>query len=379
MKKRVVIIGSGFSGFYAARKLAKFKKEIDLIVIDKRDTFDFLPLLPDVIGRNINPQILSNSIRQISRKFGFNFIKDEVISIELENNVVQTLSKKITYDYLIISSGSETNFYGNEGIRKFVYPVNNVRDMEKIMESLKSKEYDHYFISGAGYTGVEVATNLKRYFNKHKIQKDIVIIEKAPGILGSLPEWMKKYVADNLAKLNINILVNASLDKIDLDSIVLSSGQSFNKAFVFWVSGVKTAGFIQNLSVEKNPQGRIKVDAYLKITPNCFVVGDCAFIAYKDSFLRMAVQFSIYEALCAAENIERAIKGKKLKIYKPLDMGYIIPMANNKSCGQVMGIDFKGFLPTLMHFVMCVYRLNGFKNKIGLIKALVKGGFKWQT
>jgi len=374
-KKKVVIIGCGFSGFYASRKLAKLKNKIELTVIDRKDTLDFLPLLPDVIGRGVSPRILTNSIPETAKKLGFNFIKDEVIALKLEKNTVQTSSRIISYDFLIVSSGSETNFYGNDSINKFTYPVNNVRDTERLINSIENREYDRYFISGAGYTGVEIATNLKRYFDKYKINKDITIIEKASDILGPLPKWMKEYTRDNLEKLGIKILLNTSLDKIDGDNVVFSNGQVFNKAFVFWTSGVKTAEFIQNLKIEKNPQGRLKVDPYLRISPNCFVVGDCALIPHKDSFLRMAVQFSIYEAVCAAKNIIKCIQGKKLKIYQPLDLGFIVPMANNRSCGVIMGLNFKGILPTLMHYVMCIYRLNGIKNKLGLLKALVKGGF----
>lgn len=375
MKKRVVIIGCGFAGFYAANFLSRFRKEIELVVIDRRDTFDFLPALPDLIGRGIDPDCLASSIYEIGRKYGFNFIKDEVVAIDLENRIIQGYQGSIKYDYLIIASGTETNFYGNSTIKDYAFTIDSVLDLKKVSESLKNRRYNSYLISGGGYTGVEVATNLRRFFDKNSIDGNIIIVEKGPSILGPLPQWMKDYTIDNLKKLKVDILTNTSIAKIEEDGILLSSGQKYLKPMLFWVAGVKTAGFIQNLEVEKNPQGRVKVDGYLRIKDNCFVVGDCANIAYQNSFLRMAVQFSIYEAVSAAKNVMRSIKGGELKIYKPLDMGYIIPMANNKSCGEVLGLSFRGVLPTLMHFSMCIYRLNGLKNKIKFLKGLLKGGF----
>ena len=76
----------------------------------------------------------------------------------------------------------------------------------------------------------------------------------------------------------------------------------------------------------------------------------------------------------AAKNILKSIKGAVLIKYKPIDLGFVIPMANNRSCGQVFGINLKGFVPTILHFMMCIYRSYGIKNKLGIIGDLIKGG-----
>jgi NADH dehydrogenase len=107
---------------------------------------------------------------------------------------------------------------------------------------------------------------------------------------------------------------------------------------------------------------------------NCFVAGDTAYFPDKKSFLRMAVMFAIYEGRISAENVLRSIEGRQLKAYKPLDLGYIIPMSNNRSCGVVLGFKLKGFIPTVLHFIMCVYRLRGIKNKLGLLHNFITGG-----
>ncbi|MCX5713087.1 MAG: hypothetical protein NTY47_08570 [Candidatus Omnitrophica bacterium] len=101
------------------------------------------------------------------------------------------------------------------------------------------------------------------------------------------------------------------------------------------------------------------------------MLGDSAQVASKAGFLRMAVQFSILQGVSAAGNIKHLLHSKPLKKYNPVDLGYIIPMANNRSCGQIMGIDLKGRLPTLMHYLMCIYRSFGIKNRLGIIKELI--------
>ena len=195
-------------------------------------------------------------------------------------------------------------------------------------------------------------------------------MEKANGLLGPLPEWMKEYVSGNLKEMNIEVLINNSVAKTAKNTVTLANQKTFANTMFIWAAGVKTADFIRELPAEKTPQGRLKVDDNLRIKDNCFAVGDSSYVAYNGGFLRMAVQFAITQGGAAALNIVRTIQGKELVQYKPIDLGYIIPMANNKSCGNVFGADLKGTLPTLLHYLMCLYRSYGMKNKIGLLKNL---------
>ena len=374
--KKIIIIGGGFAGISAAYRLCHSRIKSEVTLIDKKETSDFLPTFPDCIGRGINPEYLSYQIELIAQKNKFKFVREEVNRINLETKEVFTLSQSLNYDYLIISSGSETNFYGNENIRNNAYKLDGVEDAQALTIVLKENNFENYIISGGGYTGIEVATNLRVFLQKTNKIGRIIIVERAPAILGPLPEWMKKYVADNLRKLNIDILVNSAVEKIEGNKAYLSEGRILNKVMVIWAAGVKTAKFIQDLNVEKNPQGRIKVDECLRLNDTCFVIGDAANFGHEKIFLRMAVQFAIFEGDRTALNIIRSIKGLPLQKYQPVDLGYIIPMANNHSCGQVFGIKFKGLLPTIFHFIMCIYRSYGMRNKAGIIKNLITGGVK---
>ena len=369
---KILVIGGGFGGISVASKLCKSGLDLDTILIDKKETSDFLPMLPDCIGRDINPEFLNHKIDNIGKKMGFKFIREEVVSIDLEKRQASTKTLSLNYDYLVIASGSETNFYGNENIRQNAYALDDAVDVKKLMHTLSQNEFDNFIIGGGGYTGIEVATNLRVYLDKAGRKSKIMIVERAPAILGPLPEWIKNYVSDNLKELNIEVCLNCTIEKIDGHSVNLSGGRNLNSALVIWAAGVETAGFIQGLKLEKNPQGRIKVDEYLRINNNCFAVGDAALFTYGRGFLRMAVQFAIAQGECVAQNIIKSIKVEPLKKFMPQDSGYIIPMANNRSCGTVLGLNFKGFLPTALHFLMCIYRSYGMKNKLGIVRDLIK-------
>lgn len=368
---KIVIIGAGFAGLSCAIRLKNLFCGIEIIVLDKKDTFDFLPSLPDTIGRAMAPELLRYHISSIAERKGFVFIKDKVVSIDFQNKIVSAVSVSVIYDYLVIASGTETTFYGNDDIRKYAYTLDNVDDAKKIISMLEEKNFDNFVVCGGGYTGIEVATNVRRFIlNNHKKSK-VFIVEKAQSILGPLPDWMKRHTMENLLRLNIEVLFQSSVERIDGSQVYLSNGVIFTNAFIIWAAGVQSPDFLQSLNLKKNPQGRLETDEYLRINNHCFVVGDAAWFKEKGTYLRMAVQFAIAEGDSAAMNIVNTIKQRKLIKYKPRDFGYVVPMANNNSCGNIFGLNLKGKLPTLLHFIMCVYRLYGLKNKIGFINNLM--------
>ncbi|MFA5271990.1 MAG: FAD-dependent oxidoreductase, partial [Candidatus Omnitrophota bacterium] len=364
---RVIIIGGGFAGLTASRKLARYKNIFEIVLLDKKNGSDFLPSLPDALGRGIKPAYLTYNIEGASRENNFKFINEEVFRLDLDNRKVFTAQKELEYEYLVIASGAETNFYGNENIQKGAFQLDSAKDAERINNVFREKAFSNYIISGGGYTGIEVATNLRLFLEKNKSKSKIIIVERASSILSPLPDWIKQYVLGNLGKMGVELLLNSSIERIENNTVYLQGGKTFNDSFLIWAAGVHTAGFIQDLKVEKNPQGRMQVDEYLKLNDRCFVAGDAAYFKHKDGCLRMAVQFAIKEGELAAVNVINSAFGKKLKSYKPVDLGYIIPMANNRSCGIVLGLKIKGVVATIFHFVMCIYRLCGVRNKIWFV------------
>jgi len=371
---KIIIIGAGFAGLSAANRLSKCNLDLEVTLFDKKEFSDFLPLVPDVIGRKLNPEFLACKVGDLLKKQKVSFIKEEVISVDLESKQVITSNSSYVYDFLLIASGSQTNFFGNQNAQDYAYALNSVNDVKNISEAFQANDFDNFIICGGGYTGIEAASNLWRHCKKKGITGKIVIVERAPDILGPLPDWMKIYVRNNLKSLGVEILVNSVIESIKEHRVVVFRNRIFEKAMLIWVPGVRTADFIQKLAIGKNPQGRIIVDEYLRFKENCFCAGDSALFTKENNFLRMAIQFAIVEGDQAADNIIRLIKKFPLKKFIPLDLGYIIPMANNNSCGRVFGFNLKGFLPTLLHFTMCIYRSNGLRNKAGLIGDLIKGG-----
>lgn len=373
--KRIIVIGGGFSGIACLKRLLAYRGKIDLTLINDKGDFNFLPMLPDCISGKVDPEYLAFDLANLSRRI--NFVRDRVTGIDLKAKTVASSKEAFNYDLLLVCSGSETNFYGNEEIRKAAVKLDNINDVKRLIGIMAGERVSSYVIAGAGYTGIEVATNLRVALNRKKIKGRIVIVERAVSILGPLPQWMKDYVLTNLRSMDIEVLTEFSVARVSGRRVDLSGGKVFDDAILIWAAGVETSDFIRNLNIEKSPQGRIKVDEYLRFNGSCFAAGDAAFYPYQGSYLRMAVQFSIMQGDCAGINIIKTLQGKELVKYRPVDLGYIIPMANNKSCGILLGFKVKGILPVFMHYLMCVYRLMGIRNKFDVLLSLASCRLKW--
>ncbi len=370
--KKICVIGAGFAGLAAAKKF--FGSGNEIFLFDKKRSSDFLPMLPDVIGRGVDPKLLAASISELSRKLKCHFINAEVKSVDIPARRIDAEGRHFDYDYLLICSGSESAYYGREDLRAASMKLDSAADADVVRKALNEKRFANYVVCGGGYTGIEVATNLRRLLDLRKEKGDVTIVERAPSILGPLPGWMKEYTIRNLRDMRIEVATETSVEAVDGESVNLSSGSVLDNSLFIWTAGVKTPSFVDSIPAEKSTQGRLKVDEFLRLFENVFVAGDCACFSAGGSCLRMGVQFSISQGNLAAANVLRAIRGRRLRAWKPYDPGYVIPMANNISCGNIMGVNMRGIVPTFLHYFMCLYRTAGLGNRVRIGWKLLKGG-----
>ena len=368
----ILIIGGGFAGLEAARILSRSHSKLNgrrILLVDAKKTFDFLPVLPDVIGRRIQQKNVLLNLGDYLGKLKVNFEQAEVAKIDCGTKEVFLKGGGVlSYEYLIIACGSETNFYGSDEIQKHSLKLDNVEDAMMISNVVSTYPNKKIFIVGGGYTGIEVASNLAVLLRRRKIKKySINVIERSEDILGALPEWIKDYCRINLAALRVNLYLECSVKEVSDRCLKLSNGLEFEDYLIIWAAGVRTPSFVRELKFEKDGQGRLSVDGSMRFDEGCFVAGDAACFKHKGKTLRMSVQFSIYEARIAAKNILRQIAGQKqLLKYRPLDLGWLIPMANRKAPGKILFFRVWGVVGWFLHYKMCMFRTLSLKNRLGI-------------
>lgn len=366
---RIVIIGGGFAGLNAARTLARHGAGLEITLLDARPTSDFLPLLPDVVSGRVTGTSAAAPLASLLPPSRVRFMQDRVTGLDPAKRLITGSASTHPYDYALLACGTETNLYGRADAGQYAYRLDSVRDALRLREAVLSRRHCAYVVAGGGYTGIEIATHLRHMSGVQPVP--VIVAEKNASIAGVLPGWMRDYVRANMERMGIEVLENTEVTAVDPTACRLSSGRMIEGAGLVWVAGVKTPAVAQELPFGKRGQGRLAVDAFLRLDERLFAAGDCAWVETRGTSLRMSVQFAHAGGRRAAENILRSIKDRPLHPFAPADPGYVIPMANDRACGSVFGLPLRGRLPSFLHYVMCAFRTPGTRRCVQVLKAAV--------
>ena len=380
-KKNIVIAGGGFAGLSAVQSLYRegiIQRDYNLILIDKKDNFDFLPLAPDVVAGWLHPRCAQANLTDYVKRRGAHFLRGNIMGFDIDRASINVDEREIKYDYLILACGGEPNFFGNRDFQQQCLTLNSVEDAIRInnilTEKIKEKPFCNIAVIGGGYTGVEIATACRFLLNKGGVDAFITIIEKAEDILLNVPDWLRRRVRERLKKMHIDVFCDDGLKRYENNTLYSLKGKEIPDCVCIWSAGVRSADFIEKTGMELIKK-RIEVQSSLQIknapNGNIFAIGDNA--AFRDPKngepIRMAVKFSIDQGKVAARNIIHIIRGQKLDRYEPVDLGFLIPMTESYAPGIVFNSRVPGRVGFFLHYLMCAYRSSS-KNRWGIIKGL---------
>ncbi|MEO5890927.1 MAG: FAD-dependent oxidoreductase [Ferruginibacter sp.] len=295
-KLRVVIIGGGFGGINAAKKLSN--KGFQVVLFDIHNYHTFQPLLYQVATAGLQPDSIAGPLRNIFKgQDDFYFRLFRITAIDPEKNTVSTPAGDLEYDYLVIAGGSKPNFFGNKKIEQYSLPLKSIPDAlnlrSQFMQVLEQAEMTNDVLErkallsivlvGGGPTGVETAGALAE-LKKKVLPKDypaldfsemkIYIIEGLSRLLPQMSEKAGARAKRDLEKMGVIIRLNTMVDSYDGKTIFLKDQDSILAATVVWSAGVTSASF-PGLKPEWLEKGRILTDEYCRITgtKNIFAVG----------------------------------------------------------------------------------------------------------
>ncbi|MGM0599552.1 MAG: NAD(P)/FAD-dependent oxidoreductase [Candidatus Rifleibacteriota bacterium] len=365
---KIIIIGGGFAGLAAAEYLATSHKTHQTTLIDKKDSSQFLPMLPDIVGQSLNPEALAYPLKEAAKRWNFDFLQEKVIKIDLREKVVHTESKKIPYDGLIICGGSKTNLSPCKSWVKPPYKLDSIENALEVRKLVESSTQKRFIVCGGGYTGVELASNIDNFLKKIGLKRKVTIVERGSSLCSALPPRQIAFIEKEVRKAGIEVKTQTSMTGFDGNKVSLSDGTDYDNALALWAAGVCTDDFIRQLSFNKDSQGRLEVDECLQLGNGVFAAGDAAGFKYKNKKLRMGVQFSLSEGQKAAENLLRHLDKKALKPFYPLDPGWVVPLANKRGCGTILGVQMFGRIPYFLHMLVCLGRSVGLKNRYKLVE-----------
>lgn len=387
---RIVIIGGGFAGIALAQKLRN--TPVQVVLIDKHNYHTFQPLLYQVATGGLEAGSIAYPIRKVIQDYGdFYFRLGWVTQLDPKNNNIICDIGEITYDYLVIATGSKTNFFGNLEIErnamamKTIPQALNIRSL--ILENfeqatLLENETErngliNFCLVGGGPTGVELAGALAEMKNAI-LQKDypdldvskmqINLIQSGDRILNTMSEKSSIAAERYLTELGVTVCKNIRVTGYDGRVIATNSDQTFETATVIWTAGVQgntPDGLSAESFVEKTERYNVNEYNQVKGYDNIFAIGDIALMATQAFPLGhpMLAQPAMQQGKLLAENIMHKIKSEPMKPFRYKDSGSMATIGRNKAVVDLPKYHFHGVFAWFVWMFIHLISLIGFKNK----------------
>ena len=388
---RVVIIGGGFAGINLAKTLAN--KNCQVVLIDKHNYHTFQPLLYQVSSSGLEPDSIAYPLRKILKKHKTSFFRlAEVQQIKPESNEVITSIGNLMYDYLVIATGTKTNYFGNKEIESNSMPMKSVpqaldirslilQNFEKaaIANSKEEREaFLNFVIVGAGPTGVELAgaiAELKNnilprdYKDLNPTDMHIHLLEGADRVLPPMSEHASKKAEQFLKKLGVQVHCNTFVKEYDGLKVITNSNLVMQSETLIWAAGVTGApvlGLKAEAIVER--ANRYRVNQYNQVVEykNIFAIGDIALMAseaYPKGHPQVA-QPAIQQGKLLGKNLLRLIDKKPLVPFKYFDKGSMATIGRNKAVVDLKSYKFGGFFAWFVWMFVHLMSLVGFRNRV---------------
>ena len=391
-QKRVVIIGGGFAGISLAKKLKD--SDVQLVMIDKNNYHAFQPLLYQVSTAGLEPDSIAYPIRKILRNHkNFFFRWAEVETIHPDEKKISTSIGDLTYDTLVLATGTRTNFFGNTEIQENALPMKSIPQALNIRSlvlqnferaDILTTEEDRaplltFCIVGGGPTGVELAgafAELKKHVfpNDYKqlnlAEMQIHLFEGGGSLLSSMSEKSSEKACEFLERMGVHIHLNTQVKSYDGKLIKTNTGEELKTENFIWaagVTGVKIPGL--NEEVYEEGTNRLKVDKFNQVLGHkgVYAIGDIALMEapdYEQGHPQVA-QPAIQQGKHLAKNLKRQISGKPMKEFTYLDKGSMATIGRTRAVvdlpkrGSFAG-GFAWFIWMFVHLMALV----GFRNRM---------------
>ena len=388
---RIVIIGGGFGGIALAKKLSK--KEVQVVLLDKHNYHTFQPLLYQVSTGGLEPDSIAYPIRKVLQGYpNFYFRLAEVLQVDTGNKKLNTNIGDIGYDYLVVATGSETNFFGNRNIQengmamKTVPQSLNLRSLilENFEQALLTDDLHerdalmNFVIVGGGPTGVELAGALaeikkgilpKDYPDLDTRRAQINLVQGSDRILPAMSEIASSKAERFLEKLGVNVWKDVRVTDYDGKHVTTDQNLSFESATLVWAAGVQAVCLDGLNAKEILCRGnRLKVNRFNQVEgfKEIFAVGDVAQMeteVYPDGHPMMA-QPAIQQGENLGQNLVRLLEGKPLKPFKYYDKGNMATVGRNKAVCDLPRFKFQGVFAWFVWMFVHLYFLIGFRNRV---------------
>jgi NADH dehydrogenase len=396
-KRRIVILGGGFGGVYAAMHLEKLLAErnsTEISLVSRDNFFLFTPMLHEIAASDLEITNIVNPLRKLLRRVDVTV--GDVDELDLPNRRViisqryRHGSRVLEYDHLVIALGSVTNFYDLPGLAELAIPMKSLHDAvrlrSQILQHLEAANAENdalerqslltFVVAGGGFAGVETVASLNDfvrevlpfYPNLCEEMCRVVLVHSGPMILPELGQDLGKYTEKVLAERGVDIRLNTRVRGVTQNKITLTDGASISSRTLVWTAGVVPSPLISSIPGSKE-RGRLVVNQFLQVPewPNVWAIGDCAIVPDIRNAGKShppTAQHAMREGKTVAQNIAAALSGHPLRAFSFKTIGLLASIGRRMGVARIFGFNFSGFFAWWMWRTVYLSKLPGLDKKV---------------
>ena len=392
--KKVLVVGGGFAGYMAAKTLCDFTEERDdvgVLVISRENYFAFWPMVPGIIGSEVDIGNIAQPLRRPLIEAGASFRRAELKDVDFERKIVVAEGgKEFPYDHLILALGSQPNFFGVPGVKEHSLALGGLADALKIRNrvierfeqaTLEPGELPDprltFVVIGGGATGVETAAEIHAlvhealspdFANIDMEEVRIFVIEAGQEILGELDPALRRVASMELATRGIKVITGVRATEVMADRVKLDDGRMIRTENVVWTAGIRPNTKLEDLDLPLTERDGVIVDERLRVPgrPRVWAIGDSAAIPQGDGKLAPPqAQAAVQEGRAAARNVLAAIDGREdgLEEFEYRPLGQLVELGSRFAVNEVMGVRFSGFTAALFWRAVYLSKLESPQNR----------------
>jgi NADH dehydrogenase len=387
-RPRVVIAGAGFAGLTCARGLKG--APVDVLLVDRNNYHLFTPLLYQVASAVLDPGEVARPVRQLIRPLhNADFLLANITGADFEQRRLLTDHDPISYDYLVLATGSQSDFFGNSSLMRHAFGLKDLdeglalrnRILQRFEDSRWTDDREQrrslltFAVVGGGPTGVEMAGALSELI-RLVLRKDyrdldlslvrVVLLEAAGWLLGTFDERLREAARRSLESKGVEVLFRAKVQDVTAGSIRLADGHEILASTVIWTAGVRASEVGSALGLALGRQARVQVMPTLQVQghPEVFAIGDLAGAVDDGSPLPMLIPVGMQEGRHVAATIKGELRGYGPTNFKYRDPGIMATIGRNSAVAQLGAVHLQGFLGWLMWLFVHLINVISFRSRI---------------
>ena len=388
VRPRVVIAGAGFGGLTCARALRN--TPVDVLLVDRNNYHLFTPLLYQVASALLDPGEIARPVRALIRPYSnAEFRQAEVTGADLERRILTTDRGPIPYDYLVLATGSQSDYFGNASLARHAF---GLKDLDEglalrnrilsqfeasrwVADAQKRRSMLTFAVVGAGPTGVELAGALselirlvlrKDYRDLNLGEVRVLLLEAAGAPLGTFQPSLREAARRSLEKKHVELMLGAKVESVTDESIRLAGGEEIAAGTIIWTAGVRASMLGQALGVRLGRQSRVKVEPTLQLAghPVVFVIGDLAGATDRGAPLPMLIPVAMQEGRHVAATISELVANGGAHAFRYKDPGIMATIGRNSAVAELGAVHLSGFLGWLMWLAVHMVNVISFRSRI---------------